>query len=92
MKGTSIAVAAPFATTGSSRVDDGGYIVMQLEVRGVDGHGTTIGAIADEVATVRPRDEWFDGALLAPQAHAGEFIVAESERLVSLRDALVSLE
>lgn len=89
---TSVTLAAPLSATGSSRMDDGDRMVMQLEVRGAKGGTLTLGAIALPLDPVPPRDEWFDGAPLAPTAQPAELMMAAPARLVSLRDFLASLD
>jgi hypothetical protein len=89
--GSGTAVDAPFALAGSSRLDEGGYLIMRLDVRGKNGRRTTIGAIAEPLEAVAPRDEWFDGAPLGQNADAGEYILDPPHQLTRLREVLESL-
>lgn len=89
---TSIALNEPLSVTGTSRMDEGDRLVMQLEVRGANGSSVTLGAIALPLDAAPTRDEWFDGAPLAPAAPPGDLMVETPARLVSLRDFLASPE
>lgn len=88
---TSIRLDGPLSLTGSSRLEDGARIVLQLEIRGDGGQRLTFGAIVDPSENVTTRDDWFDGAPLAPTALPGELMVDPPQRLVEMRDAIAKL-